>query len=53
MEMEREVVCEADSDKQFLLATILSKGGQKIQNRFDMNVEGLLIFRKWLLDHGC
>ena len=53
MEMEREVVCGADIHKQFLLATILSKGGQKFQNRFDMNFEGLLSFRKWLLDYGC
>lgn len=53
MEKEREVVCGADIHKQFLLATILSNSGQKIQDRFDMNFEGLLRFRKWLLDHGC
>ena len=53
MDMEREVVCGADIHKQFLLATILSNSGQKIQDRFDMNFEGLTTFRKWLLDHGC
>ena len=53
MEMDREVVCGADIHKQFLLATILSNSGQKIQDRFDMNFEGLTSFRKWLLDHGC
>src|SRR5512137_3187923 len=53
MEMDREVVCGADIHKQFLLATILSNSGQKIQDRFDMNFEGLLNFRHWLLDHSC
>lgn len=53
MGMEREVVCGADIHKQFLLATILSKDGQKFQDRFDTNFEGLLNFRQWLLNHGC
>jgi len=53
METKREVVCGADIHKQFLLATILSNSGQKIQARFDMDFEGLLSFRKWLLDHSC
>ncbi len=53
MEKEREVVCGADIHKQFLLATILTKGGQKFQDRFDTNFEGLLNFRQWLLDHCC
>jgi len=53
METEREVVCGADIHKKFLLATILTKGGQKFQDRFDSNFEGLLNFRQWLLDHGC
>ena len=51
--MDREVVCGADIHKQFLLATILSKDGQKFQDRFDTNFEGLLNFRQWLLNHGC
>jgi len=53
MEKEREVVCGADIHKQFLLATILTKCGQKFQDRFDTNFEGLLNFRQWLLDHRC
>ena len=53
MEKEREVVCGADIHKHFLLATILSKGGQKFQDRFDTNFEGLLSFRQWLLGHSC
>ena len=53
MEMEREVVCGADIHKQFLLATILTKDGQKFQDRFDSNFEGLLNFRQWLLNLGC
>ena len=51
--MEREVVCGADIHKQFLLATILSNDGQKFQDRFDTNFEGLLNFRQWLLNLGC
>ena len=51
--MEREVVCGADIHKRFLVATILSRDGQKIQSRFDTDLEGLLDFRKWLLSHGC
>ncbi len=53
MDMEREVVCGADIHKQFLLATVLSNDGQKFQDRFDANFEGLLNFRQWLLDLGC
>ena len=53
METEREVVCGADIHKHFLLATILTKDGQKFQDRFDSNFEGLLNFRQWLLDHDC
>jgi transposase len=53
METDREVVCGADIHKHFLLATILSNDGQKIQERFNMDFEGLLSFRTWLLDHGC
>lgn len=43
----------ADIHKRFLLATILSSDGHKIQARFDSDLEGLLSFRKWLLDNGC
>ena len=53
METEREVVCGADIHKHFLLASILTKDGKKFQDRFDSNFEGLLNFRRWLLDHDC
>jgi hypothetical protein len=53
MEMNREAVFGADIHKQFLFSTILSNSGEKIQDRFEMNFEGLLSFRKWLLDHSC
>jgi len=53
MSMEREVVCGADIHKRFLVATILSRDGQKIQSRFETDLEGLLDFRDWLLAHGC
>lgn len=53
MSLEREVVCGADIHKRFIFATILSSDGQKIQDRFDTDLEGLLTFRNWLLDHDC
>jgi transposase len=53
MVLGREVVCGADIHKRFLLATILSSDGHKIQDRFDSDLEGLISFRNWLKDHGC
>jgi len=53
MSLKKEVVCGADIHKRFLFATILSIDGQKIQTRFDTDIEGLQLFRKWLLDHDC
>jgi len=52
MNIQREVVCRADIHKQFLLATIPSNDGQKFQDRFGTNFEGLLNFRQWLLNIG-
>jgi transposase len=53
MSLEREIICGADIHKRFLIATILSFDDQKIQARFDTDLEGLQLFRKWLLDHDC
>ncbi len=51
--LEREIVCGADIHKRFLIATIHSPDGQKIQARFESDLEGLQLFRNWLLDHDC
>lgn len=48
-----EKACGADIHRDFLVATILSTGGSKLQNRFDTSLEGLLKFKSWLKDNGC
>jgi transposase len=53
METENEVVCGADIHRDFLVATIVSRGGLKLQERFSMNQDGLLAFKSWILDHSC
>ena len=53
MNAEKEIVCGADIHRDFLVATIVSKSGFKLQERFDMNQDGLLAFKKWVLDHRC
>ncbi|MFB3766448.1 MAG: transposase, partial [Methanotrichaceae archaeon] len=35
------------------MATIVSRSGLKLQERFDMNQDGLLAFRTWILDNRC
>jgi transposase len=53
METENEVVCGADIHRDFLVATTVSRSGLKLQERFDMNQDGLLTFKSWILDHRC
>jgi len=53
MDTENEIVCGADIHRDFLVATIVSKNGLRLQERFDMNQDGLLAFKKWILDHKC
>ena len=53
METENEVVCGAYIHRDFLVATIVSRGGLKHQERFSMNQDGLLAFKSWILDHSC
>jgi transposase len=53
MNTEKEVVCGADIHKDFLVATIVSRNGLKLQERFDTSQDGLLAFKSWILDHRC
>ncbi|MHB8120386.1 MAG: IS110 family RNA-guided transposase [Methanothrix sp.] len=53
MNAEKEIVCGADIHRDFLVATMISRSGLKLQERFDMNEGGLLAFKSWLLDHKC
>jgi transposase len=53
VDLTREVVCGADIHKEFLVATILSKDGLKLQERFDMHFKGLQSFKSWVIDNVC
>lgn len=53
MNAEKEIVCGADIHRDFLVATIVSRSGLKLQERFGMNQDGLLAFKSWVLNHKC
>jgi hypothetical protein len=51
MSGKREIAYGVDVHKKFIVATILSRGGLKLQDRFDTNLEGLLRFKEWLKEN--
>jgi len=53
MEKQWNIVCGADIHKKFLIATILSRDGTKITNRFGMTLNDLLNFKNWVIQNGC
>lgn len=53
MSGKREIACGVDVHNKFIVATILSTDGLKLQDRFDTNLEGLLKFKYWLKENGC
>jgi len=53
MEKQWNIVCGADIHKKFLIATILSRDGTKITNRFGMALNDLLNFKNWVIENGC
>lgn len=53
MDSDKEIVCGADIHRDFLIATMISRSGLKLQERFKMNQDGLLAFRSWILTHRC
>ena len=53
MNSENEIVCGADIHRDFLVATMISRSGLKLQESFKMDQNGLLAFKSWLLDHKC
>lgn len=53
MNTEKEIVCGADIHRDFLVATMISRSGLKLQEQFGMDQDGLLAFRFWILDHRC
>jgi transposase len=53
MSGKREIACGVDVHNKFIVATILSSDGLKLQDRFDTNLEELLKFKHWLKENGC
>jgi transposase len=53
MSGKREIACGVDVHNKFIVATILSSDGLKLQDRFDTNLEDLLKFKDWLKENGC
>jgi transposase len=53
MSGKREIACGVDVHNRFIVATILSSDGLKLQDRFETNLEELLRFKDWLKDNGC
>jgi transposase len=53
MSGKREIACGVDVHNKFIVATILSSDGLKLQDRFNTNLEELLKFKDWLKENGC
>ena len=53
MSGKREIACGVDVHNKFIVATILSSDGLKLQDRFETNLEDLLKFKDWLKENGC
>jgi transposase len=53
MEQQRNKVCGVDIHKRFLVATILTRDGTKLQKRFETNIDDLLNFRDWVIRENC
>jgi transposase len=45
--------CGLDIHKRFLIATILSKSGEKQQRRFNRTDDGILALKKWVISEEC
>jgi len=46
-------ICGADIHKRFLVATVLSRDGFRMQERFGTNSDELLKFRDWIIENRC
>jgi hypothetical protein len=53
MNAEKEIVCGADIHSDFLVATMISQSGLKLQEQFDKIQDDLLAFRSRILDYRC
>jgi transposase len=53
MSGKKEIACGVDVHNKFIVATILSSDGLKLQDRFDTTLDDLLKFKQWLKENGC
>lgn len=53
MEIIKNKVCGADIHKKFLVATILSRDGTHISERFGMMLDDILKFKEWVIANNC
>ncbi|NJD03647.1 MAG: IS110 family transposase [Ruminiclostridium sp.] len=53
MEKQKNIVCGADIHKKFIMATILSRDGNKIIERFGMTLDEILRFKNWVISNNC
>lgn len=53
MERQKDKVCGADIHKKFLIATILSRDGNKTTERFGMELDELFRFKDWVIENKC
>lgn len=53
MSGKREKACGVDVHNKFIVATILSSDGLRLQDRFETDLEGLIKFKNWIKDNGC
>src|SRR4030065_262506 len=53
MEKQKNIVCGADIHKKFIMATILSRDGNKIRGRFGMTLDEILKFKEWVISNNC
>ena len=53
MEIIKNKVCGADIHKKFLVATILSRDGTQISERFGMMLDDILKFKEWVIANNC
>jgi len=53
MGQQRNKVCGVDIHKKFLVATILTRDGTKMQKRFGTDIDDLLNFRDWVIKENC
>jgi transposase len=53
METQKNIVCGADVHKKFIKATILSRDGTKLVERFGMTLDDILLFKNWVINNKC